>query len=194
MKTSIKKLNIKYILPALLLGLMVSCTDDPASSEEDGAGEEELITQVNLSLEGDDGSNATVSWSDEDGPGGNDPQIGTLQLQSGATYTGTIELSNTTESPVEDITAEVREEDDEHQFFYTVGGGISDRMTVEITDTDADGLPVGLEYTVSISEGDAASGTLNVVLSHYDDAPKDGTTRSDETDIDIDIPVEIQTP
>ena len=183
MKTSIKK-SLKYILPLLLLGLIVSCKDNPASGD-DGPGEEELITQVTLTLTASDNSETSVTWEDSDGPGGNSP------VQAGMTYTGTIELLNTTESPAEDITEEVREEDDEHQFFYTVEGGANGRVTVDITDTDENGLPVGLEYTVTVSDGDAATGSLNVVLSHYDDAPKDGTTRSDETDIDIDIPVEI---
>lgn len=190
MKNSYKTLNLKYILPALLLGLMVSCTDNP-SDPGDGPGEEELITQVTLTLTAEDDSQTSVTWEDADGPGGNDPVVGTLQLQAGMTYSGTIELLNTTETPAEDITQEVREEDDEHQFFYSVEGNVADRVTVEITDTDENGLPVGLQYTVTVSDGDAASGSLNVVLSHYDDAPKDGTTRSDETDIDIDIPVEV---
>lgn len=184
--------KIAYIMFILFLGLiMISCTDNPASNI-DGPGEEELITQVTLTLVDGNSSETTVSWQDQDGPGGNDPVVGTLQLQAGTTYTGTIELLDTTKDPVEDITQEVREEDDEHQFFYTVGDSISDRLDIEVTDTDENGLPVGLEYSVTVSAGDAASGSLNVVLSHYDDAPKDGTTRSDETDIDIDIPVEIQ--
>ncbi|MEZ4696908.1 MAG: hypothetical protein R2832_10875 [Rhodothermales bacterium] len=60
-----------------------------------------------------------------------------------------------------------------------------------ITDTDENSLPVGLEFTVTVSSGAAATGTLNVVLSHYDDVVKNGTTRSDESDIDIDFPVTI---
>ena len=35
------------------------------------------------------------------------------------------------------------------------------------------------------------SGTLNVVLSHYDDGPKDGVTQSTESDVDITFPVRI---
>ena len=86
----------------------------------------------------------------------------------------------------------VEEEADEHQFFYTVEGDAASRMTVEITDVDINDLPVGLEFTVSISSGGAAAGVLNVVLFHYDDVEKDGTSQSAESDIDIDIPVTIQ--
>ncbi len=50
---------------------------------------------------------------------------------------------------------------------------------------------MGLEYTVTVTAGAAASGTLNVVLSHFDAAPKDGVNRSDESDVDIDFPVNI---
>jgi len=193
MKTSINHI-IKTALAFSLMALIaVGCNDNPSSVEE-GPGEEELITQVNLSLDGDDGSTATVSWTDEDGPGGNDPVIGTLQLQAGTTYAGTIELLNTTEDPAEDISQEVREEDDEHQFFYMLSGSGSGRVTIEYADQDENGLPVGLEYTVTVSDGSAETATLNVVLSHYVDAPKNGTDRSNDTDIDINIPVDIQTP
>ena len=68
---------------------------------------------------------------------------------------------------------------------------LASRITVTITDTDGNNLPVGLEYTVAVSAGAAATGSINVVLGHYDDSPKDGTTRSDESDIDIDIPITI---
>ena len=82
MKTSLKPTYIKYILPALVFGLMVSCTDNPSGNDGEGPGEEELITQVTLTLTADDDSQTTVTWEDADGPGGNDPVIGTLQLQA----------------------------------------------------------------------------------------------------------------
>ena len=66
------------------------------------------------------------------------------------------------------------------------------RVTVTITDQDDNGLPVGLNFTVEVSAGAAASGTLRVVLSHFDDDPKDGMTMSDETDVDVTFPVNIQ--
>ena len=176
----------------MLAGIIAACTDNPSSNDDEGPGEEELITQVKLTLTAPDDSQTTVTWEDEDGPGGNDPVIGTLELQAGTTYSGTIELLDTTKDPAEDITEEVREEAEEHQFFYSVEGDASNQVTVQITDTDENGLPVGLEYSVEVTGESGTTGTLNVVLSHYDDEPKDGQTRSDETDVDIDIPITVQ--
>lgn len=197
MKTLKFNFNITCALAVFMALALISCTDNPADPGEEGPGEEELITLVELTLtELDNEGNATqnettVTWEDEDGPGGNDPVIGTMSLEAGKSYSGTIRLLNTTVDPADDITVEVQEEADEHQFFYTVEGTDSDRLFVETTDQDSNGLPVGLEYLVTVTDGEATSLTLNVVLSHYDDSPKDGTTRSDETDIDVDIPVEI---
>lgn len=106
-------------------------------------------------------------------------------------FYGTIELLDETKSPADTITAEVEEESDVHQFFYTPEGGIVGRVTVVIADKDANNLPVGLEYTVTVTAGAAVNGMLNVVPSHYDESPKDGTTPSDESDIDIDFPVNV---
>ena len=63
-------------------------------------------------------------------------------LTAGTTYDGTIELLNETETPAEDITEEVQEEADEHQFFYTIGTGLDVTTTYE--DEDGDGNPIML--------------------------------------------------
>ena len=174
----------------LLAGMMLFSTGwDSEEPSEEGPGEEEVITTVTLSLAGDDGSVASATWRDLDGEGGNNPTIETLTLTAGVSYTGTIMLLNEEEN--EDITEEVEEEAAEHQLWYTVSGGAAGRVVVTITDRDPNNLPTGLEYTVAVSAGDPATGSLNVVLSHYDDAPKDGVTLSDESDIDIDIPINI---
>jgi len=82
----------------------------------------------------------------------------------------------------------------EHQFFYTVGGDVAvqEAVTITITDQDENSLPVGLMFTVAVADVGLGTGTLNVVLSHYDDAPKNGTDRSDETDIDVTFPLTVQ--
>ena len=180
----------KYLTFALSLVLftVVFAACDSTEPDDEGPGEEELITRVVLTLTGD-GQTVTATANDPDGDGTNF-QIDTITLTAGTTYTGSIELADDING--EDITEEVDEEGDEHQFFYTVGGGAAGRVTVTITDQDDDGLPVGLSFTVAVSAGDAASGTLRVILSHYDDDPKDGMTMSDETDVDVTFPVEIQ--
>lgn len=182
--------NAKYLtslcLCAFLALTMTAC--DSTEPDDNGAGEEELITRVVLTLTGG-GQTIVAEASDPDGDGTNF-QIDALSLAAGTTYSGSIELFDDIHD--ENITEEVEEEADEHQFFYTVQGGLANRLTVTVTDTDGNGLPVGLDFTLTVSQGGAASGTLNVVLSHFDEEPKTGTGRSDETDVDVTFPVTVQ--
>ena len=167
-----------------------SCSEDSVAPKT-GPGEEELITTVTLTLTPTSGTVVTASWRDLDGDGGNDPVIDTLRLAPNTTYSGSIALLNEQEDPAEDITEEINEEADNHQLFYSPGGGIAASVVVTVTDTDSRNLPVGLTYSVAVDAGAAGqSGDLRVTLYHYDDsADKDGTSPSTETDVQIDIPV-----
>ena len=151
---------------------------------------EALITRVALALEG--GGETVTATADAPDGDGVASQVETLTLTPGTVYNGSVEVYNDlADEPVEqDITAEIEEEDDEHQFFYTVGG-FGDNVRVDITDFDDNELPLGLSFQVTATDAASGSGTLNVVLSHYDDEPKNGVDRSDETDIDVTFPVEI---
>jgi len=178
--------TLKSISLLLLVLLWTGCdTTDPV---DDGAGEEELITRITLTLTGG-GQTLEVTASDPDGDGSN-PEVDTMELVSGTVYTGTIGVYDDVNGM--DVGAEIAEEADEHQFFFTPGGADASRVTVVATDTDANNLPVGLSFRLEVSPGPAGTAALQVVLSHFDDAPKDGVTRSDETDIDITFPIVIQ--
>lgn len=180
---------LSLIALAAVFGI-TACEDDPDDHDHDH--DQELITTVTLTLtETGTNNTTTVTWQDLDGEGGNNPTIGTLSLAAGTSYTGTVSLLNESESPAENITEEVEEEADEHQFFYSTSGTDAGRIDIQITDTDVNNLPVGLAYTVTVSGTDAGSATLRVVLGHYDDVPKDGTTMSPESDVDIEFPVTI---
>jgi len=52
-------------------------------------------------------------------------------------------LKDETKNPVEDITEEVKEEAEGHQFFYTPQGALTGRVTVTITDKDSKNPPGG---------------------------------------------------
>ncbi len=174
------------LLVTMLLPLTFLACD--STEPDEGPGEEELITTITLTLSAGD-MTQTVSATDPDGDG-TDFQIETITLASGTTYTGSVELADDIND--EDITEEVEEEAEEHQFFYMVGGQASGRVSVSITDKDDNGLPVGLEFTLTVTDGGATTGTLRVVLSHFDEEPKNGTDQSDETDVDVTFPIEIQ--
>lgn len=181
-----------FLLSLTLLIILPAC--DSTEPDDPGAGEEELITRVVLTLTGG-GQTLSATADDPDGDGVG-IQADTITLQTGTTYTGRIAVFNdlATDAEEQDITAEIRAEADEHQFFYTVGGdaAVQDAVTITLTDQDENGLPVGLDFTVAVAEAGPGTGTLNVVLSHYDDAPKNGTDRSDETDIDVTFPLVVQ--
>ncbi len=181
---------LSFFALSLFLFTMSAC--DSTEPDDPHAGEEELITRVVLTLTGG-GQTVTATADDPDGDGVG-IQTETIVLQNGVTYTGSIALFNdlADEPEEENVTAEIEDEDDEHQFFYTVGGSVQNGVTVTITDQDGNGLPVGLDYTVAVANGSTGTGTLNVVLSHYDDGPKNGTDRSDETDIDVTFPLTVQ--
>ena len=62
-------------------------------------------------------------------------------------------------------------------------------MEWTITDKDKNNLPVGLTFQVTTKTGTGNTGLVNIVLSHYDSMNKNGTSKSLESDIDIDYPV-----
>ncbi|MEM1269852.1 MAG: type 1 periplasmic binding fold superfamily protein [Bacteroidota bacterium] len=172
--------KLLYLLPVAMLVLAGCDSEEPDA--DDGPGEQELITQVRLSVGGQ-----TFTWTDADGPGGGEPVFDTIRLAPNTAFPATVEFFNTIDD--EDVTEEIREEDEEHQVFFTIGGDIAGSTKITVTDADENGLPIGLSF--EMETGRATNGTLTVTLSHYDDAPKDGVTRSDETDIEVTYPVEV---
>jgi len=186
----------KDLLFALLfiIGVLISsCSDDV---EPVLVNEEEVITTITITLAAQGGgTQVTLQSRDLDGDGPNAPVVTVSgPLSSGQTYDGSIELLNETQSPAEDITEEVEQEEDEHQFFFLIGGSLD--LDTDYADQDGDGNPVGLSFTATA--GVASSGTLTVVLRHEPD--KDGTGVSDgditnaggETDVSQDFSLEIQ--
>lgn len=177
-----KKSILKQLLFTLVVSLTlfaVSCSDDDENPE--AVDEEEVITTMNVTLVAAGAQSITLQSRDLDGDGPNAPEISVSgNLSANSTYTGSIELLNETETPTEDITAEVKEEDDEHQFFFTGSGAITG---VEYADQDEDGNPVGIDFT--LTTGDAGSGSLQITLRHEPKKPNDGSLgdAGGETDI-----------
>ncbi len=170
--------NFKFLASALFLSLTVfSCSDDP-----EPVNEEEVITTMTVTLSASDASSVELKYQDLDGDGPNAPVITVSgDLATETVYSGSIVLLNETESPAENITEEVEEEDDEHQFFFTVGSGLD--AAVEYGNFDADLNPLGTEFL--LSTGAAGSGSLTFTLRHEPKKPNDGTLSDagGETDI-----------
>lgn len=179
---SIKLLAILFVSTIV----MTSCSDD---HDHDHDHEGELITTVSYTLtNGNDV--VTLTFQDTDGDGPNLPTT-TISgpLTANTTYTGLVQLLNETTSPAENITNEVQQEGDEHEFFYvsTVSG-----LTITKTDTDDNGNPLGI--ATSLSTGTAGSGSITVILKHEPTKPNNGTVAGagGSTDVEVTFNVTVQ--
>jgi len=185
--------NLKNLLLLTLFStLLFACSkkdEDPKDPKDPN--ENELITTVELKFTPVAGGEAKVFYfKDLDGPGGNAPVIDDIVLDSTTSYTLAIRvLDESNAADVDDITLEILEEADEHQFFF--GGTAIQNGYIAITysDEDANGKPLGLlNQANTFSPG---SGTFTVILLH--ELNKNGAGVSDgdptnaggETDIEI---------
>ncbi len=160
-------------LPFLALGALIftSCSND--DDNPDPVHEEEVITTLIITLTPDGGGAGVILESqDLDGDGPDEPEITiTGNIASNTTYNGSVELLNETEDPAEDITVEIDELDEEHQFFYGLTGDLG---TITYADVDDDGNPVGLLFTWETA--DAGEGTLTVTLRHEPNKDAEGVS------------------
>ncbi len=183
----------KFLLYSFLFISVFSlstCNDDDMGPEEPV----ELITTLLYTLTPDGGGTPVVlSFRDTDGDGGNAPVVTTEPLAAGTTYTASVSLLNESETPAEDISEEVSEEAEEHQFFFSATGA---DLTVSYADQDADGNPIGL--VSEVVTGTAGSGSLTITLRHQPDKNADGVSNGlianagGETDIEVTFSIEIE--
>ena len=184
------KLNTIKLLTLFFVSslALVSCSSDD-DHDDDHDHEEELITTVIYTLtNGNDV--VTLEFQDLDGDGGADgTTIVSGPLSANTMYSGEVQLLNETESPAEDITEEVEEEGDEHEFFIT--STISD-IVITKNDTDVDGNPIGIETT--LTTGAAGSGTLTIILKHEPTKPNDNTSTNagGSTDVEVTFSVTVE--
>lgn len=187
------KNNSLFLLFAALFIVFFTTACDP--DEPDDVNEEELITNLNLTLTPSGGGTPVVfSFQDLDGDGGTAPQIVTANLAANTTYNAALTLTNQSVTPFESITDEVIEEDDEHQLFYSPSSGLN--LTVAYQDQDGDGNPLGILTT--FTTGAASTGTFTVTLRHEPNKTATGVAAGDitnaggETDIEVVFTTSIQ--
>jgi hypothetical protein len=201
--------------PALLVLGLAACSDTTTPGEEDKHDHDHdhgVTTSVELSfLPVSGGETATFAWSDPEGDGS--PVIDTIELDAGVDYTMTVALWNELEDPAEDVTGEIREDAEAHQFFV-FGDAVEGPATGEnsaalvvhsYADQDANGLPIGLSNDLSAVA--AGSGTLSLALRHM--PPESGSdvktaeaaeivatdgfgALGGDTDVLVDFPIEVQ--
>jgi len=159
--------NVLLWTAVLAMLVLSACTP-----EEPGNDEEEIDTVELVFANG-----PTVTWSVDD------TANPTITLDANTTYT--VEAAFRNEEENEDVTAEIREEDDEHIVCFDVTSG---NVDIELTDSDGT-FPIGLatEWTT----GAASSGMVVLTLRHQPDV-KDGTCTPGDTDVEVTFDIEIQ--
>lgn len=172
-----------FLFSSLVIMSLTSCSSD----DPEIVNEEELITTLKVTLTPNGGGSVvTLQLQDLDGDGPNAP-VTTVSgpLQANTTYTGVTQVLNETESPAEDITLEVEEEGDEHQFFYTLSNSIA---TVTYTDLDVNDKPIGITFNLTTTT--AGIGNLTVTLRHEPNKTASGVSAGNianaggETDVE----------
>lgn len=184
-----KTLKVCFTL-FMLAPFVLSCgSDDDAPPPV--INEEEVITTVILTLTSNNGQEIVMTSQDLDGDGPNEPEITVSgNLSVATTYSGSVRLLNETVTPAENITDEVSAEGTEHQFFYTMGGGLN--LTATYQDFDSNGNPIGILFDLTSTS--ASSGTLTCTLRHEPLKPNDGTLSGagGDTDVSVSFPVIVE--
>lgn len=172
--------------------LFTSCSNDDNPIV---VNEEEVITTLTATLTPvDTGSSVTLQIRDLDGDGPGLPVISGGTLAANTVYNASLVLLNETESPAESINEEIEEEDHLHQFFYEVSNNLA---SFDYTDTDRDGNPIGLTFTVTTSSI-TGTGSLTITLRHEPNKSAAGVSDGDitnaggETDIEAVFPITVQ--
>jgi len=169
---------------SVFIGTSCSNDDDPEPINE-----EELITTLTLTMipQGE-GATVTATYRDLDGDGGQVPTTSNISLAANKVYDVTVSVLDESKTPAENITEEVEEEGNEHQFFY-VPTGVN--LTVNATDKDSNNLPIGIVTTMTTAG--ASTGNLRVVLKHQPGLKNTTSTiNTGETDVDVSFQITIQ--
>jgi len=203
--TRLSRIFALLIAPSVVL--LNSCKDDDPVKEDIP----EMVTKAALTFTPAVGTSASVVKVTANDPDGDGPQSiainGEIKLVKGITYTLTVEMFNELANPTSDeydIGAEVLNEGDEHQFYFSwtgnvlsnpAGDGNMDNRndTVNYKDKDKNNLPIGLttEWTAT-SAATSATNTFHIVLKHQPELKSATSTFGDgETDLDLTFPISV---
>jgi hypothetical protein len=187
------KTQTMSILRSMLLLVAVLLFSQCDTEDPEPENEEELITTLEMTFSPIGGGDEVVfSVFDEDGDGPIEPVYTNGTLAANTRYNVSIEVRNDEEG--EDITEEIEEEDEEHQFFFQKTSGLNIEFNYD--DEDGNGNPIGLSTV--FSTGDASTGSLVVILRHEPDKSANGAVNGDpsnaggETDIEANFDVTIE--
>ena len=169
-------MGINRLFPFALL-FTIAC-DDVEEHDHHHDHNHGVVTSLILNFTPEGGGDTlSFAWADPEGDG--DPIVDDIVLPDASdhshhdalSYMLDVEVWNEMEDPAEDVTIDIDELAEEHQFFFTgsavegpATGANGDAIIAhEYADSDADGVPVGLSN--SIQTLDWGSGELTVTLA-----------------------------
>ncbi len=162
--------------------LVSSCTKTSVDIHD----ENELITTVKLQFSAE-GKTETFSYSDKDGDGGMTPKIDDIILEANKKYSVSVLVLDESKTPIDDITKEIMENQEEHLFVFTPSP--SSLITYAYGDKDKNGFVVGLQGSATTNS--AGVGKLKVQLRHQPlvngKISKDGTATPGSDDVNIEF-------
>ncbi|MHA7056824.1 type 1 periplasmic binding fold superfamily protein [Aquimarina sp. M1] len=180
MRTAISKLTVLFLFA---IGLSACSSDDDNPTV---INEEETITTVRLTvLESGATTPEVYTWTESDQEA--------IMLSANTSYNFKIQfLDESDPNDIEDITAEVIAERDEHFVFYetTVSGLTFTNASDDTIDSDNIGINISTDW----SSSGTTAGILTAFLIH-EPTSKTGDSRDDfggETDIEVTFSVTVQ--
>jgi len=185
---------MKYFNAILVVGILIfvsSCTKP--KEEEANGNDNEVYTTFQVTFTDTLGVQApkTFVFRDLDGVGGNNPsRFDTIQLSPSTVYFMDILVLNEAMSPADTISNEIRNEANVHQFFYSFDRGYLSHTYLD-SDTNSPPLPIGLHNLWTVSAA-SFSDYLRIVLKHYSNGAKNGSSTSGTSDIDVTFPIKVQ--
>ena len=203
MMMNISKTKYLWILTLALGITLVSCEDDDTDETPPTQNDPELITDLILNFtDPDTGDSFEYRFSDSDGPGGDPPSIDDIILSQPVGYQVSITVQDASDpDDIEDITEEIEEEANEHQFFLLVENGAGDVLDIDYdpTDVDLNGDPVGLHSFWVTSGETTGNESVRIVLRHEPDKTVPGAAQGElseevggETDIEVEFNLTIE--
>lgn len=185
-------INMKQLFFSLLVLVgILACKKD---LEVEPTDDNELITTVELVFTDAASVSRSFKFRDIDGDSRTKPEaFDTLQLARNTDYTVAIYIGDESKGSLEDITEDILEESDVHLFVYKPMP--ASLLSVQITDSDKNGLPVGLKATAK-TQYVAGSGVLQLLLKHQPPlngrTVKTGDEDAGSTDLDLSFPIVIK--
>jgi len=179
----------RFFMSALFcLALFTSCSNDDDNPEP--VNPEELITNVILTFTNNTDASDTVVLASvaPDGQDGSSTETITGNFTSGEIYALSLEITNASETPAEDVlNDDIIPEADEHFFAYAVNG-INLTMTRDANDIDGpNGSKLGV-HTTWVA-GNASAGNVQFILTHEptstDDSNGFGNVTGGSQDLNI---------